>query len=113
LVNPAAVQGLHGSLSGTGVVKLHETIVVALGGELALENNKVRYGLCFLPEKRQQLVEYHGVLSVHTGDARCRGRPSGGLTFLSGMIFTLSTWPVVSKICFKMSSVTLGSSPPT
>jgi hypothetical protein len=112
-VNPAAVQGLHGSLSSTGVVELHETIVVALGGELTLEKNKVRYGLFSLGGKTTKLVEYHGVLSVHTGDARSRGYPSGGLTFLSGMIFTLSTWPVVSKICFKMSSVTLGSSPPT
>mgnify|MGYP006950200819 CR=1 FL=1 len=38
---------------------------------------------------------------------------SGELTFLSGMIFTLTTWPVVSNICLRMSSVTLGSSPPT
>jgi hypothetical protein len=29
------------------------------------------------------------------------------------MILTLWTWPVVSKICFRMSSVTLGSNPPT
>ena len=35
------------------------------------------------------------------------------LTFLSGIIFTFCTCPVVSKICFKTSSVTLGSSPPT
>lgn len=34
-------------------------------------------------------------------------------TFLSGIILTLWTWPVVSKICFKISSVTRGSTPPT
>ena len=35
------------------------------------------------------------------------------LTFLSGIIFTFCTCPVVSKICLNTSSVTLGSSPPT
>lgn len=34
-------------------------------------------------------------------------------TFLSGMILTFWTWPVVSKICLSTSSVTRGSSPPT
>jgi hypothetical protein len=35
------------------------------------------------------------------------------LTFLSGMILTFWTCPVVSKICFNTSSVQRGSSPPT
>lgn len=35
------------------------------------------------------------------------------LTFLSGIILTLCTCPVVSKICRKISSVTRGSRPPT
>lgn len=33
--------------------------------------------------------------------------------FLSGMILTFCTCPVVSKIWRRMSSVTLGSNPPT
>ncbi len=35
------------------------------------------------------------------------------LTFLSGIILTLWTCPVVSNICLSTSSVTRGSSPPT
>ena len=35
------------------------------------------------------------------------------LTFLSGMILTLTTWPAVSKICLRRSSPTFGSKPPT
>lgn len=34
LVNAATIQGLHGALSRTWVVKLHETVVVALAVEL-------------------------------------------------------------------------------
>lgn len=34
-------------------------------------------------------------------------------TFLSGIILTCCTWPVVSNICRSTSSVTLGSKPPT
>src|SRR3569833_176612 len=34
-------------------------------------------------------------------------------TFLSGMILTFCTWPVVSKIWRRTSSVTRGSRPPT
>ncbi len=33
--------------------------------------------------------------------------------FLSGIIFTFCTCPVVSNICRRISSVTLGSNPPT
>jgi hypothetical protein len=44
-------------------------------------------------------------------DQFCRGIVE--LTVLSGMIFTLCTCPVVSKICLSTSSVTRGSRPPT
>jgi hypothetical protein len=37
----------------------------------------------------------------------------GELAVLSGMILTLWTWPVVSKIWRRTSSVTRGSRPPT
>lgn len=46
-------------------------------------------------------------------DQHLPAREKSGLTFLSGMILTLCTCPVVSKICFNTSSVTRGSSPPT
>lgn len=37
LVDSATIQGLHSPLSRTWVIKLNETVVVALSGELPLE----------------------------------------------------------------------------
>lgn len=37
LVDSATIQGLHSPLGRTWVIELHETVVVALGGELPLE----------------------------------------------------------------------------
>ena len=52
----------------------------------------------------------HGILRLTVCNAVS---PVTAPMFLSGMIFTFCTCPVVSNIWRRMSSVTLGSSPPT
>lgn len=86
-MNATAVQGLHGALGCARVVVLNKTVVKAL--RLMLDS------------------EVSSVARLRTM------KVSGALTFLSGMIFTFCTWPVVSKIWRKTSSVTRGSRPPT
>lgn len=86
LVHSTAVECLHGSISSTGVIVLDEAVVEALG----------------------LWREISPSIFLYTSEVHATR-----LTFLSGMILTLWTWPVVSKIWRKTSSVTRWSSPPT
>ena len=98
-MDAATVEGLHASLGRTGVIVLDEAVVEAL---------------C---SARQSLLgtRLKAVMAAHHrwgGTAQMR-LTDGALEVLSGIILTLWTWPVVSKIWRRTSSVTRGSSPPT
>jgi len=71
-MDATAIQGLHSTLSGTGVIILDEAIVVTLGLHIKISNNA---------DTTMELV-------------MLGGQP----TFLSGIILTFWTCPVVSKI---------------
>jgi hypothetical protein len=87
VVHAAAVEGRHCAFGGCGVVKFHEAVVEAFLTEL---RSKISlHGLW-------DLVSQVGATGAWPGQPLVKGRSS--LTFLSGMIFTLWTWPVVSKI---------------
>lgn len=89
LVDTTAVQRLHGPLRCAGVVVLDEAVVETLGLDIGKQKGQ------------------------HVLRRPRRGTKGRLLTFLSGMILTFWTWPVVSKIWRSTSSVTRGSRPPT
>ncbi len=97
LVDATAVEGLHGALSGTGIVVLDEAVVVALGLNCCNNGSVDGSGRVQRRVRRGRRAEVADFLESRERLQKTCQVP-GRLTFLSGMILTLWTWPVVSKI---------------
>lgn len=89
VVHAATVEGLHGAFGGARVVEFDETVVESLG----LVELQTHGGVDSLRGYVSKIGE------IGTWPSRAQVKEAARTeTFLSGMIFTLWTWPVVSKI---------------
>ena len=92
VVNATAIEGGHATLGRARVVILDETVVETLGVELLAVS-----GTRMLQQLQDKPGPRHKAVKSYAADSECY-LTEGELAVLSGMILTLWTWPVVSKI---------------
>ena len=115
-MHAATVQCCHGSFGGSWIIVINEAVVETFALDRKYHISMVEIVVLFLCVKEDDTHAGMGFRALGPIIMSWWWRKEMRLTapiFLSGIILTLVTCPVVSKIWRRISSVTLGSSPPT